>query len=255
MSFTYQTTSDSRRPQVLSRAPTTFISHATLERAGLLSYGDGLCGLPLPWIFRGYDDHDYALVAVPYAGNVAHEPLSENPPENYWALLPRDTSFDIPMMGGENETTLSYDGLDPVHNIPSRDDIVYNDSSSRSATPPPTSSVATTTPVILTDSTHRCSWGACTAPLEDASPAGICHHLKEVHFPATWHPKTRTRCAWHEHGVPCAAPKDLELVSLGQHIAAVHLKTTACVCSVCERAFTRGDSLLRHTQKTHCARV
>jgi len=102
--------------------------------------------------------------------------------------------------------------------------------------------------------TVKCQWGSgCGADLTDLSTVGIGHHLKEIHFDKghAWSNGRRTFCLWSHNNESCG--KEMFHESLPKHIASVHLKSVSRKCPICERAFSRGDSLNRHIKKACCA--
>ncbi|KAH9942820.1 hypothetical protein B0H21DRAFT_509825 [Amylocystis lapponica] len=259
----FQFATDEIHQHFLSRAPATSTSRATLELAALLSYGDGSANdLSFQRGLREHENWGHGISFDQHTENVTQwESLNVIPPVNPWLSFPQSNSFDSMNIDNDmgNDPAKFYGGPDPVQDLPTTDDINYCIELSPALPASSISPSAALTTTIIADpllgEAHRCTWCTdgvlCCAPLEDASPAGVLRHLKDSHLPTDSHPKVRTRCAWHEDGAPCSASKDFEFVSLGKHIAAVHLKTTACVCGVCARAFTRGDSLRRHMKNMH----
>jgi len=96
---------------------------------------------------------------------------------------------------------------------------------------------------------HRvpCRWnnGSCNIGLDDVSAAGLIRHLKAFHFNDStnqWNNKARGVCMW---GDQCGGG-EMNYENIGKHIAAVHLRSLARICTRCNRVFARPDTLSRH---------
>lgn len=106
----------------------------------------------------------------------------------------------------------------------------------------------------LNDTVTRvsCRWHNCRILLDDITAAGIKRHLRQYHSSDAvekWRGE-RGLCKWCNGG-ECG--RELDLASLGKHIASVHLKSTAKICDRCQNIIGRPDSLKRH-QRDHCPR-